>query len=189
MFSESFKPLRIWWWLVYKFTENVCRLRLFSGFTQTKIRYPSSFDNISIITWKLLIISSQNFSCEVNSYRTYSLQMSHICHCDFNASFLIHAYINSKYDKLLFILIIIYFYYIIYYIIICYIIILSFLILLFIIYYIICIKAIDATDEVFYIICIKAQLTKAIAEMKREHWTKRWNWSSCIMLALSVSRT
>ena len=33
------------------------------------------------------------------------------------------------------------------------------------------------------------RLTKAIAEMKCEHWTERWNWSSCTRLALSVSWT
>ena len=32
-------------------------------------------------------------------------------------------------------------------------------------------------------------LTKAMAEMKREHWTKRWNWSSYTKLALSASST
>ena len=30
-------------------------------------------------------------------------------------------------------------------------------------------------------------LTKSMAEMKREHWTKRWNWSGCKRLALSAS--
>ena len=33
------------------------------------------------------------------------------------------------------------------------------------------------------------QLTKAKTEMKREHWTKRWNWSSCTKLALRASWT
>ena len=33
------------------------------------------------------------------------------------------------------------------------------------------------------------QLTKAMAKMKFEHWTKRWNWSSCTKLALSTSWT
>ena len=33
------------------------------------------------------------------------------------------------------------------------------------------------------------RLTKAITEMKREHWTKRWNWSSCTKLALRTSWT
>ena len=31
--------------------------------------------------------------------------------------------------------------------------------------------------------------TKAMAEMKCEHWKKRWNWSSCTKLALSASWT
>ena len=28
-FSENYKPMRVWLWLVYKFTENYCRSRLF----------------------------------------------------------------------------------------------------------------------------------------------------------------
>ena len=35
-FSENYKPMRVWLWLVYKFTENHCRLRLFSEFIQTQ---------------------------------------------------------------------------------------------------------------------------------------------------------
>ena len=39
--------------------------------------------------------------------------------------------------------------------------------------------------------CLKQmwRLTKAIAKMKCEHWTKRWNWSGCTKLALSASWT
>ena len=33
------------------------------------------------------------------------------------------------------------------------------------------------------------RLTKAKTKMKREHWTKRWNWSSCTKLALRASWT
>ena len=33
------------------------------------------------------------------------------------------------------------------------------------------------------------RLTKAKTEMKREHWTKIWNWSSCTKLALRASWT
>ena len=33
------------------------------------------------------------------------------------------------------------------------------------------------------------QRLKAKTEMKREHWAKRWNWGSCIKLALRVSLT
>ena len=33
------------------------------------------------------------------------------------------------------------------------------------------------------------RLTKAMTEMKCEHWTKRWDWSSCTKLALSASWT
>ena len=57
-FSENYKPIRVWLWLVYKFTENYCRLRLFSGFIQTQKRYFTSLDKISILTWKLIVVSS-----------------------------------------------------------------------------------------------------------------------------------
>ena len=33
------------------------------------------------------------------------------------------------------------------------------------------------------------RLTKAMTEMKCEHWAKKWNWSSCTKLALSASWT
>ena len=55
-FSENYMPMRVWLWLVYKFTENYCRLRLFSEFIQTQKRYPTFFDKIRILTWKLLAI-------------------------------------------------------------------------------------------------------------------------------------
>ena len=74
IFSENYKPIRVWFWFVYKFIKNNCRLRLFSEFIQTHKRYPTSLDKKSILTWKLLVISSQNFSYELNSKRTYSLQ-------------------------------------------------------------------------------------------------------------------
>ena len=32
-------------------------------------------------------------------------------------------------------------------------------------------------------------LTKAMTEIKCEHWTKRWNWSSCTKLALNATWT
>ena len=73
-FSENYKPIRVLVWLVYKFTRSNCCLWLFSEFIQTQKRYPTSLDKISNLTWKLLVISSENFSCELNSLRTYSLQ-------------------------------------------------------------------------------------------------------------------
>ena len=57
-FSEKHKPVRVWFWLVYKFIENYCRSWLSSEFVQTQKRYPTSFDIIRILTWKLLVISS-----------------------------------------------------------------------------------------------------------------------------------
>ena len=40
-------------------------------------------------------------------------------------------------------------------------------------------------------LCLKQmwRLTEAMAEMKCEYWTKRWNWSCCTKLALSASWT
>ena len=66
-FSENYKPVRVWLWLVYKFAENYCSSRFFSEFIQTQKRYPISPDKIRILTWKLLVISGWNFSCKLNS--------------------------------------------------------------------------------------------------------------------------
>ena len=43
-FSENYKPMRGWLWLVYKFTENYCQLRLFSEFVQTQ--------EVSCLSWE-----------------------------------------------------------------------------------------------------------------------------------------
>ena len=62
-------------------TENNCRKRLFTKFIQTQKKYPAPMDKISILTWRLFVILSQNFSCERNSSRTYSLQnISYLSH-------------------------------------------------------------------------------------------------------------
>ena len=68
------KTIRVWLWLAYKFTENDCRLQLFLEFIQTRKRYPTYLDKISVLTWKLLVISCQNFPCNLNSQITFSLQ-------------------------------------------------------------------------------------------------------------------
>ena len=44
-FSENYKPMIIWLWLVYKFTDNDCRWRLFSEFIQTQKGYPTCRQN------------------------------------------------------------------------------------------------------------------------------------------------
>ena len=49
-FSENYKAMRVWLWLVYKFTKNYCRFRLFSEFIQTQKMYPTSLDKIRILT-------------------------------------------------------------------------------------------------------------------------------------------
>ena len=66
-FSENYKPIRVSLWLVYKFTDNNCRSQLFSEFIQTEKSYLTFLDKISIITWKPLVILSQNIFCELNS--------------------------------------------------------------------------------------------------------------------------
>ena len=59
--------MRVWLWLVYKFAENYYPSQLFSQFIQTEKRYPISPDKISILIRKIIVISSSNFSCELNS--------------------------------------------------------------------------------------------------------------------------
>ena len=57
-FSENSNAVRVWLWFVYKFTENYCHLRIFSEFSQTQKRYPTSLDKICVLTGKLLVISN-----------------------------------------------------------------------------------------------------------------------------------
>ena len=76
-FSENYKPIRVWLWLVYKFNDNNCRLRLFSEFIQTqkKVSYlPWQNKYANLKTTFVVVVSSQNFPCELNSQRTYFLQ-------------------------------------------------------------------------------------------------------------------
>ena len=42
-FSKNYRSVRVWLWLVYKFTENCCRLRLFSEFILRV--HPTSWQN------------------------------------------------------------------------------------------------------------------------------------------------
>ena len=44
-FSENYKPMRIWLWLVSKFTYNCCRSWLFSEFIQTQ-------NEVSYLSWQ-----------------------------------------------------------------------------------------------------------------------------------------
>ena len=53
IFSENYKLMRVWTWLVYNFSENYCHLRFFSEFIQTQKMYSTSVDKIRILTWKL----------------------------------------------------------------------------------------------------------------------------------------
>ena len=85
-FSENYKPIRIWLSLVYKFTHNYCRSRLFSKFIQTQKRYPTSLDKMRILTWKLLVISIIHLVWY--SYLSYACHIYHaISHtsCELNS--------------------------------------------------------------------------------------------------------
>ena len=66
-YPENYKPMRVSLWLAYKCSQNCQIYRLFSEFIQTKKRYPICLDKIRILTRKLPVISSQIFSCELNS--------------------------------------------------------------------------------------------------------------------------
>ena len=73
LFSKNFTPMRVRLWFVYKITETSCCSPLLPGLFKLKrgILPPLT---ISVLSWWLLIISSQNFSCELSSWRTYSFQ-------------------------------------------------------------------------------------------------------------------
>ena len=45
-FSENYKPMRAWLWLVYNIYRELFRLRLFSELIQTQKRYSTSLDKI-----------------------------------------------------------------------------------------------------------------------------------------------
>ena len=70
IFSENYKPLKSDY-CFFKIDNNCCS-RLFPEFIQTQKRYPTSLDKMSILTQKWLAISSQNFSCWLNSLQNIS---------------------------------------------------------------------------------------------------------------------
>ena len=43
------KPIKAWLWLAEKITENSYCLQLFTKFTETQKRYPTSLDEASIL--------------------------------------------------------------------------------------------------------------------------------------------
>ena len=73
-FFIKYKPVRVCLWLVHKITKNICLSRLFTQLIQTQKKYLTSLENISILTWRLLILLHRNFSCELNFSRSYSLR-------------------------------------------------------------------------------------------------------------------
>ena len=57
IFSENHEPMQVWLWLAYKFTENNCRLRLFSEFIQTQMK-------LSYLSWQNKYPSSKT-TCHI----------------------------------------------------------------------------------------------------------------------------
>ena len=65
-FCENYEPIVVF---AYKITENYCRLRQFAEFIQIQeVPYLSWLNKY--FNWKTICISSQNFSCELNSSKT-----------------------------------------------------------------------------------------------------------------------
>ena len=82
-FSENYKPITVWLWLFYKFTESNYRLRFSSEFIQTQKSYRTSLDKTNIVTWKLYVISSQIFFVNQTPKELTPCKISHICLCGF----------------------------------------------------------------------------------------------------------
>ena len=78
--SENYQSIRVWLWIVYKITENNCHWKSFTNFN---FQVPISFKFKKAVL-EFYVLWSQNFSCELNSSRTYSCEISHICRCGFN---------------------------------------------------------------------------------------------------------
>ena len=78
-FFENYKPIRVWLWFVYKFTENVCHLRLFSNFIQTLKRYP--YPNLNTTCHIKL-----KFFLWTKLLQNVIFVKYHICCCSFNNS-------------------------------------------------------------------------------------------------------
>ena len=85
IFSENWKPIRVWLWLVYKIAENSCSRVLAEFSFQLKRSIVTFLIKKSILTWRLLVISRKKFSCELNSSRTYFL--GKVRRCNFNWEF------------------------------------------------------------------------------------------------------
>ena len=50
IFSENYKPMKVWLWLVYKIIENYCRSWLSSEFIQTQKSHLISIDKMHLLT-------------------------------------------------------------------------------------------------------------------------------------------
>ena len=83
--------MRVWLWLVYKFTKNCQIYWLFSEFIQTKKRYPTSLDKIHIQntyqnTYQLgnyLSYQAKIFLMNLTPKELTCCKISNICHCAF----------------------------------------------------------------------------------------------------------
>ena len=53
IFSENYKPMKVWLWLVYKITENYCRSWIFSEFIQIQKSHPTSIDEVHMLTFHI----------------------------------------------------------------------------------------------------------------------------------------
>ena len=79
---KTFSKTMSQWEFDYELFTNLPRIFVDCDFSQSSFKLRRGIlplDKIRILTWKLLVISSENFSCELNSLRTYSLQ--DICRC------------------------------------------------------------------------------------------------------------
>ena len=82
-FSENYKPMRVSLWVLYKFTENYYRLRLFSEFIQTRKMYPIrgrfTTPNNKLLLWFTLITSHICTSCQSRNYGSRTIASEENC--------------------------------------------------------------------------------------------------------------
>ena len=85
-FSENYKPMRVWSWLVYKFTENCQIYQLFSEFIQAKKRYPTLLTKYVSYLGNSWSYQAKIFPLSLTPKELAPCIISHICHCTFNVS-------------------------------------------------------------------------------------------------------
>ena len=79
-FSKSYKPMRVWFWLVYKFTKNYCCSWLLWVHWNSKEVYilPLLMKYVSYL---------ENYLSYQALWTKLLCKISHICHCTFNNAF------------------------------------------------------------------------------------------------------